>query len=140
MLVGPNIGKTGFWGGFRFENGSCELTDQDADKVRQLLGNFYAAWPAELAKEKHQEYLESLSPEDRAVAEDHLKSLLSGPNGEVHQELLGDGQGAIELAGPVQTSLELTEMPPPPAETPESEKSKPSEFRDAKNNKNNRKG
>jgi hypothetical protein len=57
ILVGPNRGKSGVWGGFRFVDGVCTLkTDHDAECAAKILPNFYSAWPEDIAKYKQIEY------------------------------------------------------------------------------------
>lgn len=49
QLTGVNQGKTLRVGGFLFEDGSCEVPENNQDGLaaaRNLLGNFYEAYPA----------------------------------------------------------------------------------------------
>jgi hypothetical protein len=45
ILVGPNQGKSGVWGGYVFVDGVCEVDAQWADNARVLLGRYYSAYP-----------------------------------------------------------------------------------------------
>ncbi len=60
ILVGPNAGKTGKWGGYQFTNGVCILrTEHEVDCAMKILPSFYSAWPEEIAHYKQMEYYES---------------------------------------------------------------------------------
>lgn len=49
LLTGPNQGKTGNWGGFRFRQGATEIPD-DAKEAAVLLRRYYAAHPIHLVE------------------------------------------------------------------------------------------
>jgi hypothetical protein len=60
VLVGPNAGKSGIWGGFAFKDGTCDVPDQHyTESVYNLLTGFYSAWPADEAEEKQAAYEQS---------------------------------------------------------------------------------
>jgi hypothetical protein len=57
ILVGPNKGKSGVWGGYRFVNGVCVLkTEHDVECATRILPSFYSAWPEDVAEAKQAEY------------------------------------------------------------------------------------
>jgi hypothetical protein len=51
ILVGPNAGKSGVWGGYAFENGICIVQGQieGINAAAGLLSRFYGAYPATIA-------------------------------------------------------------------------------------------
>ena len=54
LIVGPNQGRTGDWGGFRFKDGACEVSEAqatDVENARRILCRNYSAYPdVELTK------------------------------------------------------------------------------------------
>lgn len=53
ILVGPNAGKSGVWGGFEFKDGVCLVTGQlgDITAAGSLLSRFYSAHSELLANQ-----------------------------------------------------------------------------------------
>jgi hypothetical protein len=53
VLVGPNAGKSGVWGGYEFKDGVCVVSGQvgEINAAESVLSRFYGAHPELIAKQ-----------------------------------------------------------------------------------------
>lgn len=104
ILVGPNFGASGVWGGFRFRDGVCDVPADGVENTAHILGSFYSAYPEDQAEEKHFEYLDSLEdPEVRKAEEAKMNKFVEAHGGSSEDD--GDEKHAVDLTG--QGTLDL---------------------------------
>ncbi len=100
ILVGPNFGASGIWGGFHFRDGVCDVPQNGAENAAHLLSTFYSAYPEEEAEEKHFEYLDSLEPDKRKTEETKMKKFIKAHGGHVVEDDKGDEKHVVDLSSP----------------------------------------
>ncbi len=81
LIVGPNQGKSGDWGGFRFKDGVCEVSEAqatDVENARRILSRFYSAYPdVELTKLPDGKLVRTCNISEEHIPDD--ESLFSKP-------------------------------------------------------------
>lgn len=105
MIVGPNQGKSGKWGGYKFVDGVCNVSEaqpNDVENARRILCRNYSAYPdLELTKRKDGTLVRTCDVPELHLPDDEPPSkTVSGDDAEVHS-LVGDdgldGSVAVKL-------------------------------------------